>query len=74
MMLIRSQNREVLAPLNRPIFVDGCNIVLSEETENGAWKIGEYASKSRCIEILYEIQEKLNIREGRSDVYQMPEK
>ena len=57
MMMIRSQDREILVPLNRPIYVSGRQVIYCEEIEssNGSL-IGNYASESRCLEILDEIQ------------------
>lgn len=87
-MMIRSQDRTKLAPLNRAVVVDGCKIMISEETENHGWELGEYDSESRCLEILDEIQNEFrysnhysgsgvnssNCQSCGYGVYQMPEK
>ena len=78
MMLIRSQDREILVPFNRPIYVSGRQVIYCEEIEssNGSL-LGNYASESRCLEILDEIQAEFqyvrNVTENQ-EVYQMPEK
>lgn len=88
MMLIRSQDREILVPLNRPLYVSGRQVIYCEEIEssNGSL-LGNYASESRCLEILDEIQAEFQYVRNVTDnqgavhfiyeppkVYQMPEK
>ena len=89
MMLIRSQDRKSLVPLNRPLYASSREIIYQDEEEgSNGWRMGSYASESRCLEILDEIQREfqyINHFSGSgvnsSDcqdwdyaVYQMPEK
>ncbi len=89
MLLIRSQDKEILVPLNRPVYITGHEVIYCEEIEssNGSL-LGNYASKDRCLEILDAIQREFQYSNhyagsgvnssGCQDwaygVYQMPKK
>ena len=73
-MLIRSQDKKTLAPLNRPIYVDGRKVIYCDEIESSSGSLlGIYDSTDRCLEILDEIQMVFDTRD-QNNVFQMPEK
>jgi hypothetical protein len=76
MMLIRSQDRKSLNPIGKIDIMAGNGFFYLENFpfRGAGEEIGRYETESRCLEILDEIEERLIIREGRSDVYNMPEK
>lgn len=58
MLIICSQNGEVLVPLTHPIFVTNENqIVFCEAPDKKVLLLGEYSTKARCIEIISQIME-----------------
>lgn len=74
MLLIRSQDKEILVPLNRPVYITGHEVIYCEEIESSQGSLlGNYASKDRCIEIIDEMQETFKGNWGCC-VYQMPPK
>ena len=74
MLLIRSQDKEILVPLNRPVYITGREIIYCEEIESSHGSLlGNYASQDRCLEILDEMQKVFKGNWGCC-VYQMPEK
>ena len=88
-MLIRSQDRKILIPLNRPINVFDRNVVYCDEAENSdGYPLGTYDSPARCLEILDEIQSEFmynnhfsgsgannsTCQTWKYGIYQMPEK
>lgn len=89
MLLIRSQDRGMLVPLNRPVYAYNQEIYYrDEQAESDGILLGKYSSSPRCLEILDEIQKIFQydisscdngiaaFEEKKSDygVYQMPEK
>lgn len=78
MMMIRSQDKKWLAPFDKPIYVrsddDAKEYCIAMDNGDpkgyGDLTLGKYASESRCIEILDDLQSGLN--ELRQGVYQMP--
>lgn len=91
MMMIRSQDRTHLIPLGKVYTVEGNGFyaIYDEPAYGIGAEIGRYASESRCLEILDEIQDKFSFCnhffgsgvDSDSDyqnwnygVYQMPEK
>ena len=90
-MLIRSQDRKKLYPLTHGLYYDsGVSILMDlgfSVDGNGDLLLGKYASESRCLEILDEIQKMasqyvtsqngfgaINFAFEYPKVYQMPEK
>ena len=86
MLLIRSQDREMIVPLNKPVYVINQKICYGVERYGAnAIVLGEYSSP-RCLEVLDEIQDAFQYANhftgtGLEDcpydgygVYQMPEK
>lgn len=88
-MMIRSQDRIKLVPLNRGIVIFQNSIIYNDEiSESDGILLGTYESESRCIEILDEVQKEfqysnhyagsgVNSSECQTwgyGVYQMPEK
>lgn len=72
-MMIRSQDREMLVPLNRPVYAINQKICYGvEQYGANAIVLGEYSSP-RCLEVLDEIQD-MCTRDFNPYVYQMPEK
>ena len=58
MLIICSQNGEVIVPLTSPVFVTNENhIVFGEASDKKAFLLGEYSTKTRCIEIINQIME-----------------
>lgn len=89
MMMIRSQDKFRLVPFNRPLVIFQNAIFSNEEiSESDGVLLGKYASESRCIEILDEIQSNfqyanhysgsgvncIDCQNWEYGVYQMPEK
>lgn len=73
MMLIRSQDRKTLMPIGTL----ECGTKPYPHIENTfdgvGGSVGKYASESRCLEILDDIQE-MSTRDFHQNVFQMPEK
>lgn len=88
-MMIRSQDKFKLVPLNRPLVIFKDSMFYYDEiAESDGVLLGTYESEARCIEILDEIQREFQYSNHFSGsgvnscdcqnwgygVYQMPEK
>jgi hypothetical protein len=86
-MYIRSQNKEELEDINKFSYVnDNGHYVTQRATDSYGFVkymvLGKYKSKKRCLEVVDEIENRINHIEGWKEeseklpdaVYQMPEK